>query len=97
MATFILLANWTEEGFRSIADSPSRLDAFRTACEEQGAHIVSYYVTMGPYDMVIIVEAPDDETVARLALKGGSQGHTRTLTLKAFDEDAYRRLVSSLD
>ncbi len=67
MATFILLANWTKEGFQQIKDSPGRLDAFKTACKEHGARIVAYYMTMGPYDMVIIVEAPDDETIARLA------------------------------
>ena len=54
-------------------------------------------MTMGPYDMVIIVEAPEDETVARLALQGGSQGNTQTLTLKAFTEDQYRDIVSSLE
>ncbi|MEX3011918.1 GYD domain-containing protein [Hoeflea sp. TYP-13] len=96
MATFILLANWTKEGFRDIKDSPDRLDSFKAACKEHGAQITAYYMTMGPYDMVIIVEAPDDETVARLALQGGAQGHTRTLTLKAFSEDQYREIVTSL-
>lgn len=97
MATFILLANWTEEGFRCVKDSPDRLDHFKAACEELGGRIAGYYMTMGPYDMVIIVEGLDDETVARLALVGGSQGHTRTMTLKAFNEDEYRKLVSSLE
>ena len=97
MATFILLANWTEEGFRCIKESPDRLDGFKAACKEHGAQIVAFYMTMGPFDMAIIVEAPDDETIARLALTGGSRGHTRTLTLKAFNEDEYRRIVSSLE
>ncbi len=97
MSTFILLANWTKEGFQNIKDSPNRLDAYKSACREHGAEIIAYYMTMGPYDMVIIVEAPDDKTVARLALTGGAQGQTRTLTLKAFNEDEYRSIVSSLE
>ncbi len=96
MATFIILANWTKEGFQQVKESPERLDAFKAACREHGAEIVAYYMTMGPYDMVIIVQAPDDETVARLLLLGGSQGKTRTLTLKAFTEDEYRKLVSAM-
>ena len=96
MATFILLANWTREGFRDIKDSPNRLDSFKAACKDLGPEILAYYMTMGPYDMVIIVEAPDDETIALLALAGGAQGHTQTLTLKAFPEEHYRRTVASL-
>ncbi len=96
MATYILLANWTEAGFREIKDSPDRLDGFKAACREHGGEILGYYMTMGPYDMVIIVDAPDDETIALLALAGGAQGRTRTLTLKAFNEDEYRKLVSAL-
>lgn len=97
MGTYILLANWTEQGFHEIKESPGRLDGFKAACKELGAEITAYFMTMGPYDMVIIVEAPDDATIARLALTGGAQGRTRTLTLKAFTEDEYREIVDSLD
>ena len=97
MATYILLANWTERGFQDIKESPDHLDGFKAACKELGAEIKDYYMTMGPYDMVIVVDAPDDATLARLALTGGAQGHTRTLTLKAFTEDEYRAIVETLD
>ncbi|MCP4309339.1 MAG: GYD domain-containing protein, partial [bacterium] len=66
MATYIVLANWTEAGFRDIKESPARLDGFKAACLELGGRIVAYCMTMGPYDMAIIVEAPDDATIARL-------------------------------
>ncbi len=96
MPTYIVLANWTEKGLREIQDSPSRLDAFKELCKEHGGRVVAFYMTMGPYDMAIIVEAPDDAALARLALMGGKQGDTRTLTLKAFTEAEYRKIVGSL-
>ncbi len=96
MASYIILANWTEKGFHELKDSPARLDEFKALCQEHGGHILAFYMTMGPYDMVIILEAPDDATVARLALMGGMQGNTRSLTLKAFSEHEYRQIVGSL-
>ena len=96
MSTYIILANWTEKGLHEIQASPGRLSEFKQLCEKNGGRLVAYYMTMGPYDMVIVVEAPDDATVARLALMGGKQGDTRTLTLKAFTEDDYLKIVRSL-
>lgn len=97
MATYILLANWTQDGFREIQSSPRRLDEFKELCKESGAKIVAFYMTMGPYDMVLIVEAPDDTVIAHLTLLGGKGGAVRTVTLKAFSEDEYRKIVQSLD
>ena len=96
MPTYIVLANWTEKGLHEIKESPNRIDEFKELCAQQGGRIVAFYMTMGPYDMAIIVEAPDDAVIARLALMGGKQGDTRTLTLKAFTEDEYRKIVGSL-
>ena len=96
MPTYLVLANWTEKGLHEIQESPARFDAFKELCKEHGGRIVAFYMTMGPYDMAIIVELPDDATLARLALMGGKQGDTRTLTLKAFTESEYREIVGSL-
>ena len=96
MSTYILLTNYTEKGLHEIEDSPNRLDMFKELCKQHGGRIVSTYMTMGPYDLVIIVELPDDATLARLALMGGKAGDTRTVTLKAFTEDEYREIIGSL-
>ena len=96
MPTYIVLGNWTEKGLREIQESPGRLNEFKELCKAHGGRLVSYYMTMGPYDMVIIVEAPDDAAIAQLALMGGKQGDTRSLTLKAFTEDEYREVVGRL-
>ena len=96
MATYICLINYTEQGIKNVKDSPGRLDAARQAIESQGGAMKDFYLTMGGYDMVVTLEAPSDDVVARFALMVGSQGNVRTTTLRAFDEAEYRSIVQSL-
>ena len=96
MTTYVALANWTEQGARTIGDSPRRLDAARKVLEGMGGRFVSFLMTMGEYDFVLVYEAPDDAVAARFALLLGQQGSVRTKTLKAFPEPAYRAIIESL-
>ena len=77
MPTYIMLLNWTQEGIREAKESPNRLDAAKQAFREAGGELKDFYMTMGRCDMVGIAEAPDDETVARLALEIGGRGAVR--------------------
>ena len=70
MPTYLSLLNWTKEGLEKIKDSPVRLDAARKAIESGGGKLKSFYLLMGQYDMAIIVEAPDDATLAVAAASG---------------------------
>ena len=96
MPTYIALLKWTQQGVTKVKDSPKRLDAGRKAFKKAGAEIKETYLTMGRYDLVCIIDAPDDETVARVLLQLGSQGNVQTETLKAFSEDQYRQIIASL-
>lgn len=96
MTTYIMLANWTEQGIKSVKDSPRRLDAAKKALEEAKGEFKSFYMTMGDFDMVLIYEAKSDEEAARFTLKLGTLGNVRTRTLKAFPEAAYRDIIGSL-
>ena len=96
MTTYIMLANWTDQGARSVKDSPRRLDAAKQALEDMGGDFKFFYLTMGDYDMVGVYEAPDDAVAARFALQVGQLGYVRTRTLKAFPEAAYREIIASL-
>ena len=96
MPTYVTLIHYTEQGVRTYKDLPRRLEETRTAGDALGAKLVAFYLTMGQYDAVVISEAPDDETVAKLALAAGARGNVRTETLRAFTEDEYRRVISSL-
>jgi uncharacterized protein with GYD domain len=96
MQTYIMLANWTDQGIKGIADSPKRLDAAKALLASVGGRSVSFHMTMGAFDMVMIVEAPDDAAMARFVLALGKTGNVRSQTLKAFPEAAYRDLLGSL-
>ena len=96
MVTYIMLANWTQEGIQKVKESPARLDKVKQAFQDAGAELRSFCMTMGRYDMVAVVEAQDDETIAKLALMIGSGGAVRTETLKAFPEDEYRKIIAAL-
>jgi uncharacterized protein with GYD domain len=96
MAKYIVLSSWTEQGIRNIKDSPARLDAARALAKKMGCTLGDFYMTAGAADMVIIAEAPDDETMARFNLALASGGSIRTTTMKAFPEDSYRKIIGGL-
>ena len=96
MPNYITLLNWTEQGMGKIKASPKRLDASRKAFKRAGCELKDVYLTMGPYDLVCVIEAPDGETAAKAILSLGAAGNVRTLTLPAFTEDEYRRIIGSL-
>ncbi len=96
MPTYISLMNYTEQGLRNVKKSPSRIDAARKAAEDLGGKLGDLYLTMGAYDLVAISEFPDDATAATFVLKVGAIGNVRTTTVKAFPENAYRKIVEAL-
>ena len=96
MSTYIMLANWTDQGARNIKESPRRLDAAKSALKDAGGAFKSFFLTMGDVDMVGVYEAPDDAVAARFTLRIAQLGNIRTRTLKAFPEAAYREIVASL-
>lgn len=96
MATYITLCRYTQKGIEEIKEGPARLDAAKQAFRAMGAEIKAFYMVAGQYDMVIVAEAPDDDTVAKLALSIGSKGSVRTETLRAFPEEEYRKIIAAL-
>ena len=84
MATFIILGNWTEQGVKNFADAPARARANESAVAAMGGKVVGTYWTLGSYDFVSIVEAPDDATVTAGLLVLGAAGNARTVTMRAF-------------
>ena len=96
MPTYIMLANWTDQGALQVRESPRRLDTAKKSLAEMGGEMKSIYMTMGDYDLVAVYEAPDDAVAARFTLMLGMLGSVRTRTLKAFPEGAYRQIVASL-
>jgi uncharacterized protein with GYD domain len=91
-----MLFRFTQQGMQNIKESPARVDAAKKAFEDMGAQIKAFYAVMGQYDMLFIVEAPDDETIVKAALATASMGNVHTETLRAFTEDEFRTIVASL-
>ena len=96
MPTQIILINWTQDGIKTVKESPNRLDAAKAAFKAAGAELKEFYLVQGRYDMVVVAEGPDAETAAKLSLMLGSAGAIRTETLRAFTEDEYRKIISEL-
>jgi uncharacterized protein with GYD domain len=94
--TYIMLANWTDQGAQRIKESPRRLDTAKKALADMGGEFKAFYMTMGKYDLIGVYEAPDDAVAARFTLLLGMLGSVRTETLKAFPEAAYREIITSL-
>ncbi|MGH7048429.1 MAG: GYD domain-containing protein [Stellaceae bacterium] len=96
MPTYIMLANWTDQGAQKVKDSPRRIDTAKKALVEMGGEFKGLYMTMGDYDLIAIYEAPDDAVAARFTVLLGMLGTLRTKTLKAFPEAAFRQIITTL-
>ena len=96
MATYITLLNLTEQGVKTIKDLPARIAAGRQAFEANGGKLIQYYLTMGAQDAVIVFEAPDDETVASIALATAGLGNLRTTSMRAFTEAEIPGILSKM-
>jgi uncharacterized protein with GYD domain len=96
MATYVMYGNYTQQGMDKIRGAPARLDTARETMDNLGISLVSWYLTMGRYDFVYILEAPNDEAIARLAISIGSHGNIRTETARAFDEQEFRQIITDV-
>ena len=96
MATYISFLSLTEQGVKTIKDLPARIAAGRQAFEANGGKLIQYYLTMGAQDAVIVFEAPDDETVASIALATAGLGNLRTTSMRAFTEAEIPGILSKM-
>jgi uncharacterized protein with GYD domain len=96
METYIILGNYTQDGVRKIKESPARIEAARKAVEAAGGKFLSWHLTMGRYDFVVITEAPDVKTAASVLLAIGAKGASRTETLRALTEEEFKEVVAAM-
>jgi uncharacterized protein with GYD domain len=96
MPSYIAMLKWTPKGLENVKQSPSRLDAARKGFEAAGAKMKDFYMVTGQYDMIAVVDAPDDATLAKAILAATSQGSITSETCRAFTESEYRQIISGL-
>jgi uncharacterized protein with GYD domain len=89
MPTYILLSQVTDEGAETIKSKPERIKEVNREIEALGVRVLHQYATLGPYDFVNIVEAPDAATVARVSVELGSRGSVKIQTLPAIPIDEF--------
>jgi len=96
MAIYISLNNFTDQGIRKLKDTTKRADAVREMAKKFGVTFKDIYWTLGNYDMVSILEAPDDTSMAALQASIGAAGNVRTLTLRAFSQADMKGILAKL-
>lgn len=94
MPTYVSLINWTEKGVAAFADTVDRADLANQLMAKFGGSLKEIYWTVGPYDIVAVSEAPDDESATAFALTLGAQGNLRTTTMRAFSGDEMRGIIA---
>jgi uncharacterized protein with GYD domain len=94
MPTYISLLSWTDQGITAYKDSLDRYQAAQELAGQLGVTLTASYWTLGPYDVVVVSEAPDDETATAFALAVSSQGNVRTTTMRAFGTDEMRGIIA---
>ena len=96
MRNYVVLINWAEQGIKNVKDTVKRAKSFGSALEKAGCKSLGFYYTIGRYDMVSVIEAPNDEAVASVLFSTGSLGNIRTETLKAFSTAEAANIIEKL-
>jgi uncharacterized protein with GYD domain len=96
MDTFVVLAKWTEKTFASLKDAAAAAEEIKKAVKSMGAEIKAWYMLMGQYDEICILEAPNPETIAKIVISLSAQYGVKTETMQAFNEAESLKIISSL-
>lgn len=96
MATYIALCNFTDQGIRSVKDTVKRADAVKEAAAKFGAKMPQIYWTQGPFDLVTLIEAPDDASATAFGLAIASAGNVRMQTARVFSRDEMASVLAKL-
>ena len=96
MATYIALCNFTEQGVRTVKDTTKRAEAVKEVAKKFGANMTQIYWTLGQYDLVAVIEAPNDEAMTAFAIAISGGGNIRMQTLRAFGKDEMNGILAKL-
>jgi len=96
MVTYVVLGNFTDQGARNVKDSPKRADAFKEMAKTFGVTVKEIVWTQGRYDIVTILEAPDEAAAMSLSLSLSALGNVRTETLRAFSAADMKQIVGKM-
>ena len=96
MATFVVLATFTDQGIRNVKQTTERAEMARAMAQKLGVTMREIYWTLGQYDLVTIIDAPDEAALTAFGLSLGSAGNVRSQTLRAFNKDEMGRILAKM-
>lgn len=96
MAMYVSLLQFTDQGVRNVKDTSKRSEAATAEAEKMGVKIINLFWTMGAYDLVILLDAPNDETVSAFSLKLGSLGNVKSQTMRAFRVEEMESILAKI-
>jgi len=96
MAKYVSLLQFTDQGIRNVRDSIKRAAAATAEAEKMGAKVTDAFWTMGAYDVVLVLDAPDDETISAFSLKVGSLGNVKSQTMRAFRREEMESILAKI-
>jgi len=96
MATYVCLLNFTDQGIRKVKKTTQRAKDLQDMAAKMNVKVREIYWTMGRYDVVVVAEAPDDETITRMTLELGILGNVKTETLRAFSAQEMNQILKGL-
>jgi uncharacterized protein with GYD domain len=96
MPGYICMMKWTQQGAANIKEAPQRFEQSKALAEKMGIRTVGTWVTMGEQDIVVVFDAPDDQTMSAFALAIASRGNGTTKTMRALSEEEFAQVVSKL-
>lgn len=96
MVTYVVLGNFTDQGVRNVKESPKRADAFKEMAKTFGVTVKEIVWTQGRYDVVTVLEAPDEAAAMSLSLSLSALGNVRTETLRAFSAADMTKIVGKM-
>jgi|SRR5688572_18584462 uncharacterized protein with GYD domain len=96
MASYIVLGKFSDQGIRSVKDTTKRADAFKAMAKKAGVTVKDLYWTLGQFDVITVVDAPDDAALAALLLSAGALGNLHTQSLRAFSAEEMSTIVGKM-
>jgi uncharacterized protein with GYD domain len=96
MPTFVGMLSWTDQGARTVKDTPKRIQAARERAKKIGADIKHVFLTTGEFDILVIAEAKDGDDIAKMSMAAAAEGNVRTQTIRAWTEPEIAKLISQL-
>jgi uncharacterized protein with GYD domain len=96
MATYVILANFTDQGIRNVKDTVKRADVFKEMAKKKDVKVRDIFWTLGAHDVVAIIDAPNDEAITGLGLTLGMQGNVRTQTLRAYSASEIGKILGGV-